>query len=58
MREIAQISTIPGLYRCAVCGAEVHVQAGEPFPSCPSKDHSPRWILCEERILAVAGQAR
>jgi hypothetical protein len=58
MREIGQISPEPGLYRCAICGAEVYVESGESFPSCPGQDHSPRWILTENHILAMAGSSR
>ena len=45
-----------GRYRCTVCGAEIHVQAGETFPSCPSKDHTPKWVFSEERILTMAAR--
>jgi len=58
MREIGQTSPESGRYRCATCGAEIHMQAGETFPSCPGKDHTPRWVLCEELILTMAGSVR
>jgi hypothetical protein len=58
MREIGQISPEPGLYRCAICGSEVYVQTGESFPSCPGQDHAARWVLAEDRDLALAGAAR
>jgi len=54
MSEIGQTSPEDGRYRCAVCGAEIRISLGETFPSCPSQDHSPRWVLCEDRILAMA----
>jgi len=58
MREIGQTSPEPGLYRCAICGAEIYVQAGESFPSCPGQNHSPRWVFIEERALVMAGAER
>jgi hypothetical protein len=58
MREIGQTSPESGRYRCAICGVEIQVPAGEDFPACPSKDHSPRWVLCEERVLTMAGASR
>ena len=58
MSEIGQTSPESGRYRCAICGAEIHVEAGEVFPACTGKDHSPRWVLCEELILSMAGAGR
>ena len=58
MCEIGQSSPENGRYRCAICGAEIHVETGETFPACPSKDHSPRWVLCEELILSMASAGR
>jgi len=58
MCEIGQTSPENGRYRCTTCGAEIHVQAGEAFPACPCKDHTPKWVLCEELMLSMAGSAR
>jgi hypothetical protein len=58
MREIGQTSPESGRYRCATCGAEIQMRAGEIFPSCPNKDHTPKWVLSEERELTMAGSAR
>lgn len=58
MSEIGQTSPESGRYRCSICGAEIHVEAEETFPACPSKDHTPRWVLCEELILTMAGGGR
>jgi len=58
MREIGQTSPEDGRYRCSVCGAEVQMHAGEQFPACPDKDHTPKWILSSERVLTLAGAGR
>ena len=58
MREIGQTTPEPGLYRCAICGAEVSIGAGESFPACEGRDHSPRWVLSEERVMTAAGAER
>lgn len=58
MREIGQTSPETGRYRCAMCGAEIRVKAGEKFPACAGKDHAPKWVLCEERVLTFAGAGR
>ena len=58
MREIGQTSQETGRYRCAICGAETQVQAGERFPACPDRDHTPKWVLCEERVLTMSGASR
>jgi hypothetical protein len=58
MCEIGQISPEAGRYRCAICGAEIRMKAGESFPSCPGEDHSPRWTLCDEDNSSLAGSAR
>jgi hypothetical protein len=57
MIEISQIAPESGLYRCAICGAEVRVWVGEPLPACLGKDHSPRWIF-DEQALMIAGASR
>jgi len=57
MLEIGQISPEKGLYRCATCGAEISLRAGEEFPPCPGRDHTPKWVFCEERVLTLAGRA-
>ena len=58
MSEVGQTSRENGRYRCTVCGAEVQMHAGETFPACPSKDHTPKWVLSEELILTMAGAVR
>jgi len=57
MREIGQIALEAGFYRCAICGAEIYIEARELFPSCAGKDHSPRWIFVQESAVLVAGSA-
>jgi hypothetical protein len=53
MFEIAQISRQPGVYRCVICGAEVFVHAGQRFPQCAGRDHTPRWVLTAKKAAVV-----
>ena len=53
MRETGQTTPESGWYRCAICGAEIYMEAGDSFPFCARQDHAPRWLLTESCELTM-----